>query len=103
MARSANVIVEKMPGEAEGSILRRFNRAMQEGGLASEISRRARFEKPSDKRRHHLQKVRRQMKLKQDEEMGIVPRQKKKKRKEKQKERRDDGAVREGNSLRSSD
>ena len=102
MARSANVIVDKMPGENEGSILRRFNRAMQESGLASEIKRRATFEKPSDVRRHHLQKVKRQIKMKLDEDNGVVSIHKKRKRKAKIAERRGDGATRTGNSRRSS-
>ena len=61
MGRSCVVFVDGHADEPFEHLLRRFNRAVQEAGVLSELSQRQYFEKPSLRRHHQEQKMRRKI------------------------------------------
>jgi len=76
--------VDALPGEPKEAIIRRFNRAVQDAGLLREMSRRAHFEKPSDTKRHHLQKIQRRLKMQKLDDAGLLRTKKSKRKKRKE-------------------
>ena len=57
------VVVKKMPGESDDSVIRKFQRAVLNAGIIPEAKRRAFYLKPSLARKQKIQDSRRAKKL----------------------------------------
>jgi ribosomal protein S21 len=79
VGKKAIVYVDGYNDESFEHLLRRFNRSVQEAGVLSELSQRQYFEKPSLRRHHQEQKMKRKIEDQQagmdaEEEMMVIKR-----------------------------